>query len=184
MTSSAQTYMPTPSKYCYHHSLTVALHLVCSIRILGVIIKAHFFLFILFGFSLYRFAHKNTQFKVKTHIVVVLRKMVLFCFCFSSRSSFFFFFCNYLTCLFLVATGSRCEHLVFDLSMAFGHLVFGRAQLLVAGHRSQRWSPIRESLRKMVDRFNELGAGCMRGAGMAWRHDCHTRTDGWPRWFR
>lgn len=79
-----------------------------------------------------------TQTHTYTSIVVVLREIVSVLFClFDFFLSFSFHVYNYLYLL-LVATGSRCKHLVFDLSMAVGYLVFGRTQLFVARHRSQR----------------------------------------------
>lgn len=83
----------------------------------------------------------------------------------------------------IVADRPRCQHSLFDVPLVDGHLVFGCAKLFAARHRTQRWATLRESLRQMVDRNDELGPGGVFCASMARCHDRDTGPDGRSRWF-
>lgn len=76
-----------------------------------------------------------------------------------------------------VAKWSRCQHIVLDLSMADGDMVFGRVQLFGVGYWSWWWASFWKPLCQMVDRFNELGTSPVFLPGMAGSDNRHTRLD-------
>lgn len=76
-----------------------------------------------------------------------------------------------------VAKWSRCQHIVLDLSMADGDMVFGRVQLFGVGYWPWRWASFWKPLCQMVDRFDELGPRFVLRTGVAGSDNRHTRLD-------
>lgn len=84
---------------------------------------------------------------------------------------------------FTVATWPRCWHIIFNLSLAIGNIIFGCFKLFAIRYWSIGWTTIWTSLCKMVDLFDTLGFNGMCCTSMAWCMDCNTRNDGRSRWF-